>query len=192
MEISEKELEDYLFSHNGENAGIPAEGILLRQVNIEGYGVMDLLHIEFSPDVDGMPNVYIKIIELKKDVIDSNAIGQICRYKKGVERAFELFSKGKHGKHFKRVEIEGMLLGRSINDNNDVGHTIDAIDWLTCKTYSLSIVNGIEFEDHANWYRVLEDFSSFMATLVSSSKSDYINHLKESVWEKKHFAREGG
>ena len=79
MELtSEKELEDFLFKWTPdgpveEEYGHPL-GInykkLLRQVNIQGYGVIDLLSVDISCQDELMPCIDIDIIELKKGTID--------------------------------------------------------------------------------------------------------------------------
>lgn len=96
MEISEKEIEDFIYNdlvkYNGN--GLMVRGVDLycfshmasynirwfRQLNIEPYGICDIVGFyRFR----GM--IYVELIELKKTSIDANHFEQIARYKKGLQ-----------------------------------------------------------------------------------------------------------
>ncbi len=164
---NERELEDYIY-HELSNREISDEnicdfisGIPQRQFQITGYGVIDLITFDVSPG-DHKPLLTIEIIELKKNEIDYNAIGQISRYKTAIERSIQ--SINKFYKHFE-VEIKGFLIGSHIG-NGDVRYVLDNMKWITTLSYELTLQEGISFQDHIGWYRPDEDFTNIYSKLL--------------------------
>lgn len=169
---SEKELEDYLYSVLGSNGSVNEEfrGVPFRQTNLEGYGIIDLMAISHAPG-QSIPDLEINIIELKKNEIDLTAIGQICRYKKGVERAIKNLP-DRTVKKFNFI-IRGYLIGTEFT-SGDVCYVADNLSWLVCIFYKLNISTGISLEtDSGDWYSTSENFNS-IAGLFKSYVQDFI------------------
>ncbi|GAB3278452.1 hypothetical protein GCM10027347_52870 [Larkinella harenae] len=100
MDILEKELEDMIWdaasTPEGREflsyRGLDIEGKLLRQVPLGKYGIADLISVEFAgremdftePRV--LRNVLITVWELKRGIINTEAIMQAFRYLSAVKR----------------------------------------------------------------------------------------------------------
>jgi len=176
--ITEKELEDYLFdwspnSPYEEEEGHPLgidHGNIFRQVNIKGYGVIDLLSVKIECEGELIPSIIIDIIELKKGVIDYNALGQISRYKVALEKFISELREEKGFKYFKNLEIRGILVGDNINLNGDLCYAIQSIPWLSLYTYDIGLREGISFELSYGWSNNDENFSD----LYRRIKDDFI------------------
>ena len=131
--ISEEELETYLFNWktdfiDQESHPLDSYGKSYRQVEIKGYGIIDLLYIDISP-APITPQIDITIVELKKDNIDLNALGQICRYKVAMERFIEKMQEGKHSRHLRCLNIRGVLVGKDYS-SGDICYAVDCMEWL--------------------------------------------------------------
>lgn len=179
--ITEKELEDYLFEwtpndpyeeEEGHPLGFNYENIL-RQVNIQGYGIVDLLSIDITCQGELMPCIDINIIELKKGIIDYNALGQICRYKAALDRFFADLRRLKGHKYLKNLNVTGTLVGSDLNQQGDLCYAVESIPWLSLYTYELDLREGITFELSSGWHNPSEDFSS----LHKKIKDDFINQF---------------
>lgn len=173
--ISEEELEDYLFevANTGRNP-IDAPGVCLRQVNLKGYGIIDLLYVNVSheegPDGSGF-HVDITIVELKKNHVDLSALGQICRYRQGMERYLGHFMRKE--KEWITSNIYGILVGIDYADG-DICYAVDSIRWLQTYTYSLSLEDGAEFKESVGWFNESEDFKG-----LANIKKDIISRWKK-------------
>ena len=168
---SEKELEDFLHLSLDEHLEINS-GDVYRQVNIPGYGVVDLLSVNIGGDWDERcrPLIAVTIIELKKGDIDFNALGQICRYKVAIERFFE------KSKHYYNVEVRGILVGSGYT-SGDICYAVDSIDWLSCSHFSMDLASGITFEDSSGWYSTDENFKKLIE-ISQDILPEYINAYK--------------
>jgi hypothetical protein len=166
---NEKELEDYLFSQ--PESPIGCYGKCFRQFEIKGYGIVDLLYVDIDYNGKVRPLIQIKIIELKKDKIDFNALGQISRYKIALERYFN------NSTHYFNYDIEGILVG-SKYASGDICFTIDSTEWLSCYLYEVNLLEGITFECSEGWFNKGED----LTRLDKTSKelfNEYIQKYKE-------------
>lgn len=95
----ERDIEDYLCNNYEEFFG----GVFLgRQVDI-GVGVIDILL--YDPEENSLT-----VIELKKETVDENAIGQIMRYMAGLEDYIEDISE------LEGTKIKGYLVGINISE----------------------------------------------------------------------------
>jgi len=164
---SEKELEDYLYEVTQRNFDespleeFAPEGEIFRQVNIGGYGVMDLVIVsfEFPCDMYSYPKVTITIIELKKHKINYQALGQISKY----YRAIELFMNEITGelKNPLQYDIKGILIGESVDNESDFVFLANNIEWLDLITYSIDFEYGLTLNGHSReWFLKGDHFSS--------------------------------
>src|SRR5690554_3328730 len=113
MNVLEHELEEiiYQYSFSEENRailrerGLPVYSKLERQVGIGGYGIIDLLGHSLAID-DTEIHVKYTVYELKKEVINEDALKQLYRYMAGVREAGELIAGRIGGEHDKDISID--------------------------------------------------------------------------------------
>lgn len=150
---TEKELEIYLMGKDVNPFGLTGKSF--NQVEIKGYGVIDILNINIEPHPYSKPLLEITILELKKGKIDYNAIGQISRYKTAIDR---LLSHWEVEEKFSVEEISGILIGETYT-NGDVCFLGDNISWLTVYEYNIDFNYGIKFKESSGWRNTNEDLS---------------------------------
>ena len=179
MEILEKELEDYLYDLEvgvDDTHPIDVMGKCYRQVNIEGYGKIDLLYVHIDPIPHVYPSIYIDIVELKRGTIDLTAIGQICRYKRALDRYIGKITSKQH-KLRGRIEVRGVLVG-SKYASGDVCFVGDSVEWLSVYNYEVSLSDGISFCESSGWFNQDENFNS-LKSLHNEISKEYIDTYKE-------------
>ena len=154
---NERELEDYIVTETEKGVNpITDETVsyCLRQVNLGGYGIIDIVFINIYDDPDNEPELYFRIIELKKGIIDNAAVAQISQYKQGIEHYLGL-------KDFQiKTRVEGILIGAGHNNNDNTCFLIDSIDWLSCYHYELTLEYGIQFKQSCGWVKKGEEFNN--------------------------------
>ena len=188
IKITEKELEDFIFAEQ-ENP-IEVYGKPFRQVNITGYGLIDLLYIDISEiDLDRnnkiRPYIKITIVELKKDKIDLNALGQICRYKTAIERYLRENNQfDQHG----YITIEGVLVGNGYA-SGDICYAVDQMEWLHCWHYKIDLKKGISLDPSHGWLNSGEDFKG-LARLKSEITKEYLSAYKEGTRRYRKYSAE--
>ena len=156
---TEEELEQYIFDSFGSDFdwGWFEGDVLLRQFCISGYGVADLVKVSVAPGYNGrknIPELNITVMELKKDEVKLDAVGQICRYRTGISRALDKM-RNRNGNILFTYEIEGILIGKEY-DSGDVCYVVDNTDWLSTYTFDISLSDGISFSSDAGWYSTKE------------------------------------
>lgn len=184
---NEKELENYLYTlvvdHN-EDHPLEVSGKAFQQVELKGYGIMDLVYLDSYGDVPRTSTVKITIVELKKGKIDLVAVAQISRYKQAIERLIERH----HARDNKPIriiiEVEGILVGSGMA-SGDVCYLVDSIDWLRMFSYDLSLKNGLTFKSEQGWYNVDENLSVIP---LGEELRDLIVSAAQST---RYFCREG-
>jgi hypothetical protein len=149
---SEHELEMYLFNDDSDDHPIGLSGKVFRQVNLPGYGIADLIAVDFDWFC-GDVTCNIKLVELKKGAIDLVAIAQIARYRQALEDICDYHASKRRGYkiHF-HYNIRGVLVGEKLA-HGDVCYLIDSVPWLELYTFDLSLASGIEFTEQSGWFR---------------------------------------
>lgn len=167
--ISEKELEDYIFK-NYKNIEYLNGDFIIRQLNIKGYGIIDILIIEI---IENYP--IFKILELKQDKIDHKAIEQICKYINGFKRNLEMNEYiGKNNVSFENLEY--YLIGQRLSNN--CGFLTDNIENLKVITYKVDLEDGISFNNNNNgWYRSSEKINY---SITKYTKKAFENNYKKN------------
>ena len=148
MSFLEKDLENLLLEANDElldERGLCTElGVNKRnQVYLGNYGTCDIIGWRrWSEDVYGKiyQGLDITIVELKKDLIDIDAILQVIRYTKGVEQYL------KKRKIKDRYKIKPVLIGKRVDLETNACYLFDYIKNLDVYTYKYEI-NGIYFKE---------------------------------------------
>jgi len=197
---TERELEDFLYetAKNGFEDSLLGEfvgdGNIFRQVDITGYGIIDLLHISFdySNKENSYPDTTITIIELKKDNIDYNSLGQISKYRTAIKR----YTDSIKFKSNKRIsyKIEGILIGNKINENSDFVYLVDNIEWLTLLTYSITLNNGLILHDgNSGWYSKIENFDAlkkYLPAIMPKFLDTYKEYHSYNMSCRRHSAKQ--
>lgn len=177
---NEKELEDYIVELLEADEFEYIDGKPFRQIAITGYGIIDILVVNAEHINPETTILHIYIIELKKGKIDLSALGQICRYRKGIINAInknpEVFGKYK-------FDINGYLIGSEIELNGDFCYVPENIDWLSILIYELSLSEGLTFhEDDMDYFCNQGDFTQFIKwfeNLQSTYNTKLISHKQE-------------
>lgn len=159
MNFLEKNLEDIIFETPNNllaERGLKIAGKKFRQLKIGNYGIADLItfnrHTSFHSS-GVYQSVTIQIFELKKDILDLNALTQAYRYKKGIQKYLEIRSL------FNSIDVdfEIIIVGKEINSNGDWVHLLDSIYEAEAYQYSYNF-NGISFKLTGGWSLIDEGF----------------------------------
>ncbi len=155
MNILEKDLEDVMYDLIKNNAmKLEERGFCVefndhveRQFNLGSYGIADICAFSYSPNCN---ELLIKIIELKKDVVDMNTYMQALKYKRGFEHYF--------GDKYDLVFYIN-LVGKNICQKNDFPLCISSLENTYVYTYSLDIDLGIKFQFHEGFSKQTPNFN---------------------------------
>lgn len=167
MGFLENDLEEIIFNTNHVELfkrGLDITGNLKRQLRIGNYGVADL--IEFRRPIycgceDGFLLGKIRVLELKKDLVNIDTFFQAVRYARGVQS----YLKYTNPYLLNNVELEVALIGKKVdkrssltylpslfNDsNNGLGMKVSIFEY----TYE---VDGIRFKKIKNYTLTNEGF----------------------------------
>lgn len=178
MNILEKEIEDTIesmikdYEPQCEDIGV-SSNIVLRQTDIPPYGTIDLLNLSVYRWGYKEPEQRyweIKIIELKRNKIGYNELGQLCRYVKGVKRFVEEQLSDYH------ITVSGVLIGKELEVNGDfvflanlLTHSDANID---IYTFSLDYKTGLRFNFIGDWSRKNESFDNVDLNQFNKSIKD--------------------
>lgn len=177
----EKDLEDLLFDEMIGGycpiTGFEVTGVK-RQYDAGGYGIIDLLAYSIWSDEKGDVKSAINIYELKNGPITIDAIGQISRYARGVQRAME-----HEAGFFKHCRIGCHLVGNDVSQANDAVFITEAMPNLSLWLFKLDPHNGIRFEQSTGWRRNGENLDKFFD--LDEEIRDSICELTEQKSEQK-------
>ena len=112
MKFLEKDLESIIFETDNDKLqeiGFNIEGKKFRQLRIGNYGISDIITVSRYGQ-----NLHIEIIELKKDVINTDTLIQSLRYLAGIKNFL------KRRKFTNNVFYTIKLCGKSINNLRDL------------------------------------------------------------------------
>ena len=140
MDFIEKDLEEIIWETQKTDEGrkllaergLDIRGKMFRQFNLGEYGTCDLLTIEFY---DKYP--HISVYELKRDLIDVNAVMQVCRYVTAIRRYIKY-------KYDSGCDVTSYLIGKTIQTNNDFVFLCNELNNIEILLYSIDI-NGLKF-----------------------------------------------
>lgn len=181
---SEKELEDFLYKTSRKDFYASAlsefanEGKIFRQVNIPGYGIIDLITVGFDlpqNDKPTYPEVKITIIEIKKGAIDHKALEQLARYRTAITRYLNRLQDNAQKEIF--YDIKGVLIGKTIDKQGSFVYLVNNIEWLSLVTYSIDLENGLSLKEiNKEWHSTTENFDSlkfYLAKIMPNFLSIY-------------------
>lgn len=159
MNILENELEEVIYQNSFaeknrrklRERGLPiTDSPLFRQTQIGRYGITDLMGVDITV-VDDQLAIQTTIYELKKGVIDINALTQLCRYMAGFKHLMEHCRDrimSKHGLNLKHVDVNGMLIGKDISHSNDFVYLYNQLGYrMSIYNYSIDLEGGLLFKE---------------------------------------------
>lgn len=134
---SEKVIEDYVYDYITSNSCCPISGdgvdLCLRQHEIKGYGVTDLIKISIT---DGF--LHVTILELKNEPLKESHVSQLCRYMAGASRQLK-----RYRKRF-NVCLHGELAGPFNLNTNDVCYLLDSVPSISAFSLELTMESGFD------------------------------------------------
>lgn len=182
MEISEKELENYLFD-NYKTIEFLNGDYIIRQMNLVGYGILDLLVIETIGSI-----IKIKIVELKKNEINFETVGQASRYYTGIKRSLESLPFFINSDYSFIYEL--ILVGNSVSNTGSFEFFLNLIDdraldiQIKIITYEVSLKYGVLLEvEGGEWYRVNEKTNYKLEKYIKKAltNKEYENINKNAI-----------
>lgn len=117
-----------------------------RQLRIGNYGITDIVTAQRSPF--NTKELWINLIELKKDKISFEAVSQCARYIKGIERYLN--------KRGVKNHVVGTLIGSEIDKYSDFVYMMSKISDIDVYTYEYGI-EGIQFKWEEMDYSLIEE-----------------------------------
>ncbi len=163
MNILEKEIEDIVFNTASDKLrarGLFIPNLKIRQLNLGSYGISDIIAYAFYRDEFNKVQIYITVIELKKDSVDANTVMQAARYCKGIDELLHReFNLDNHHLHFDIV-----VIGKTIQLNGDFVYMAEYLNNLRAYTYSIDLEKGITFTR-------ISDYGIVNPTIVPLEKS---------------------
>lgn len=166
-------------------------GVLLRQFHLEGYGRMDLVHIETTTEYDfgirSVDTININVLELKKEKIGYNEIGQLARYMKGVKRY--LFLKGIEESDRLKINVYGISIGKEIDNTSDFVYLMELMKDIQVYSYRLNYKTGLEFyEINFDYFNKKEKPDNITnKQLKDIFKLSYVEFLEDEILEKNSY-----
>lgn len=148
MNILEKEIEEIVFQ--SDNRILAKKGLFLNrhklsQVNFGTYGIADIICWTVINEF-GTRKLFFQVVELKKEVIDVNTLMQASRYVKAINEIFDKFNLENT-----TINIEIILIGKTIQTNGDFVFLTDFVKNLKVYTYEIDLIDGINFKQHRGW-----------------------------------------
>lgn len=138
--------------------GFPQIGgsTMYRQVNLDSYGIADLIAIEppYKHNDSGNVDVCVKVFELKKDECDVNTMRQLSTYMAAIKHIVEdhineiLPSVGNCGIN---LHVYGYMVGKSYK--SDIIYILENIQNISMVTYDFSLRDGLTFNDIGKGWR---------------------------------------
>lgn len=148
---SEKELEDLIYSKMQKNQKCPmtSETILYsdQQFKLGAYGVADIVYAQDISVPHGPMNILFTIIEVKKEKIKPESVGQLSRYIRGLTLILEELDVNYE------FSVNGILVAPEIDMSGDVCFLTDLFDDISVFTVSYDLDNGVDYQEQSGWYR---------------------------------------
>lgn len=155
--FKEIEIEDFIWS-NISKGGLNDRGLYIRsglvyrQLNIPGAGIMDMVSAnvsKFVTDSGATKHLIVEIYELKRDIITCAHLGQIARYIDCVKANRDSILKRVGLDKSYTIEVRGTLVGSRIE--RDAQHLINLFgmqwDGIKIVLFEYTLDRGIVFND---------------------------------------------
>lgn len=178
---SEKELEDWICNHLDTYMLNPINDEVItsyqRQYQLAQYGVVDIITAHLNEGVD----LAFNLIELKKEVINKDAIAQVSRYLRAFNRYIETFDPNDFG--VKYIYAHATLSAPRLSTSDDTCYLIDSLDDVSFYKVEFDVDSGISFDYQSGWYHVDESFDSssdqFLSDIRNNKSRNKIKLVKE-------------
>ena len=179
MNFLEKNLEDIIYENSQteegrkmlRERGLDIQGKLFRQVEIGGFGRIDLLEIRFFRCKDRLLRPLFIVYELKRNSLNRDTLIQACRYLCGLKShiANYCFASEKRGYPM----VVSVVIGESVDDSNGFPFLFKSLRDVYAMTFSYDI-DGIKFSDYDfNYEDICLDLNTeFGETLCEYEFSD--------------------
>lgn len=189
MSFLEKNLEDIIYENAQteegrkmlKERGLDIRGKLYRQVEIGGFGRIDLLEICFVRCKDGLLRPLFIIYELKRNALNKDTLIQACRYLCGVKShiANYCITSEKRGE----PTIACIIIGEGVDESNGFPFLFKSIRDVYAMTFSYEI-DGIRFRDYDFEYEDIaldlnDDFGESLCECSFSEFRDILNPFRK-------------
>ena len=153
MNFLERNLEDIIYENSLtkdgreklRERGLVVEGKMFRQVDLGGFGRIDLLERGFYMSRKGFLVPYSIIYELKRNAISEDTIMQACRYVCGIKSNLSNYSSEEASKKRGNPVIWIRLIGETCNYNGGFRYLYSCVNNIDAYTFSYDI-DGIHFK----------------------------------------------
>lgn len=145
MNFTERDLENIIYqnaqSKEGQEKllkhGLCIRGKMYRQVELAGYGRLDLLTISRLYN-----SIEITVYELKQGKVGVNTLLQACRYLTAIKK----IAGSKTRRH---ITYKVVLIGREVEINGDFTFLYNFLDFVSIITFDVDL-DGISFEEQVH------------------------------------------
>lgn len=156
---SEKFVEDYIFDFIRREKECPLSGMnvtsSVRQYEIKGYGITDIIKIEVSPY-----SVDVTILELKNETLKESHLGQLARYMRGADRVANRYRRFLPNDW--DINIRGELAGPFDSSSNNLVYLSELLqEKISIYELSLSMQDGFRSSDiGSGWFNHGENLAA--------------------------------
>ena len=185
MDFLERDLEDILFecmcSKKGreilEEHGLDTNGVVYRQVELGTYGRIDLMTVELDIS-EATPFLIITVYELKRNMIDVNALMQGARYITGLRDILSKYD----NINAKNVDFRFRLIGKDIDKNGDFVFLYNLLN-MNVEVYTFDFdIEGMFFNyEDKSWVKKNEGFSNPLFDQLKAPGFKLLRHLIRST-----------
>lgn len=194
MSFLEKNLEDIIYENSltekGREAlrsrGLSIKGRLFRQVELGGFGRIDLLECGFMRNSKGLLVPYSIVYELKRNAISEDAIMQACRYVCGIKSHLSNMIPQEMVDKRGRPLLWIRLIGEACNYNGNFRYLYSCMRNIDAYTFSYDIdgihFTPVEYCDAINFCDIAhsDDFSEHYATPSFSELRNVLEPLRNN------------
>lgn len=175
---SEKAIEDYIWNKLSNDECCPLADekydFCLRQKEIKGYGVTDIIKFSVSTD-----EIIITVLELKNEDIKETHVSQLYRYMTGVKRVARLYRRKIKG--LPRIIVRGEIAGPFNRDRGDILWLVEHLDDVDVYSIELDLDDGFKAEQVSEgWYKLDEKRLSYRDVVRDISDALVTAHYVES------------
>ena len=192
MNFLERNLEDIIYENSLtkegreklRERGLVVEGKMYRQVDIGGFGRIDLLECGYVKNSEGMLVPYTVVYELKRNVISEDTIMQACRYVCGIKSHLSAAIPKEKTDKRGRPLLWIRLIGETCNYNGGFRFLYSCMRNIDAYTFSYDIdgisFTNIEHNDIMNFYDIAhsDEFSEHYTMPSFSELRDLLEPLR--------------
>jgi hypothetical protein len=142
----------------------------IQQLDLGDYGRADIVGISFYNEPC---EIYLEVIELKKDRVDSHTLMQAVRYVRCLQLLFREIAP-----EYTITSTEIILIGKTIETNGDFCYTPNVFSNVSLYTYSIDLLQGIKFTRQYGYVLTGANFGTSKNVLKS-----FLNNIVENDQE---------